>query len=73
MGLAWIIFADPELVPGQGRLRKARCRGVSGEILLCPVWVYSLGFGTREGVSGTVTRIPGEENQKALYGGRWSP
>lgn len=22
MGLAWIIFADPELVLGQGRLRK---------------------------------------------------
>lgn len=41
MGLAWLICADPELVPGpQERLRKARCSGVSGGNA---VWLY-LGF-----------------------------
>lgn len=67
MGLVWIIFTDPELVLGQGRLQKL-------DAVLCPgkfcfavfgytVWV----LGTRLGVSGTVT--PGEENLKAFYDG----
>lgn len=67
MGLVWIIFADPELVLGQGRLQRA------GEIRFCSVWVYCLGLGHSDGYLGDGHRISGKEIQKALHRGGSSP
>lgn len=72
MGLVWVIFADPELVLGLGRLSKARCSGVSGGICFA-LFGYIWFFGTRVGVSGTVARSRVKKTRKLFYGGRWSP
>lgn len=54
MGLAWIIFADPELVLGQGRLRKLDTVPCPGK-LFCRLWVTVWASGIQLGVSGMVT------------------
>lgn len=69
MGLVWIIFADPELFWDRGGSEKLGGVMRPGK-LFCPVWVYCLGFGHWGGCLRDGHQILGEENQKALYGGR---